>query len=98
LRRVAIALPVAPRDSAPTLDLLGSYSPAWLLRSGEGAGEVVGCLSKPPVLSDPSDHLTALTTWYGLLHQDIRKFLDEVGPQPGLATAPSVGDALHAAG
>ena len=41
---------------------------------------------------------TAFATWYGVLHQDIRKILDEVGPQPQPVTAPSVGDALHAAG
>ena len=31
LRRVAIALPVAACSSAPTMDLLGSYFPAWML-------------------------------------------------------------------
>jgi multidrug resistance protein MdtO len=67
-------------------------------RSGEGAGAVVDGLPEPPTLSGPGDHLTALATWYGLLHQDIRNILDEVGPQPQLAIAPSVGDALHAAG
>ena len=67
-------------------------------RSGEGAGEVVAGLPEPPILSGPGDHLTALATWYGVLHQDIRKILDEVGPQPQPVTAPSVGDALHAAG
>ena len=67
-------------------------------RSGEGAGEVVAGLPEPPTLSGAGDHLTALATWYGVLHQDIRKILDEVGPQPQPVTAPSVGDALHAAG
>jgi hypothetical protein len=67
-------------------------------RSGEGAGEVIGGLPEPPSLSGPGDHLTALATWYGVLHQDIRKILDEVGPQPQPVTAPSVGDALHATG
>jgi hypothetical protein len=33
-----------------------------------------------------------------LLHEDIRKILDEVGPQPQPLTAQSVGDALHAVG
>ena len=55
-------------------------------------------LPEPPTLSGAGDHLTALATWYGVLHQDIRKILDEVGPQPQPVTAPSVGDALHAAG
>jgi multidrug resistance protein MdtO len=67
-------------------------------RSGEGAGEVVESLPEPPILSGPGDYLSALATWYGLLHQDIRKILDEVGPQPQPVTVPSVGDALHAAG
>jgi multidrug resistance protein MdtO len=67
-------------------------------RSGEGAGEVVDGLPKPPVLSGPGDHLTALATWYGLLHHDIRSILDEVGPQPRPVIAPPVGGALHAAG
>jgi YtcA family len=31
LRRVAIALPVAACSHSPTLDLLGSYFPAWML-------------------------------------------------------------------
>jgi hypothetical protein len=31
LRRIAIALPVAACSSAPTMDLLGSYFPAWML-------------------------------------------------------------------
>ena len=31
LGRVAIALPVAACNSAPTLNLLGSYFPAWML-------------------------------------------------------------------
>jgi multidrug resistance protein MdtO len=70
---------------------------AWT-GSGEGADEVVAGLPEPPALSGPGDHLTALATWYGLLHQDIRKILDEVGPQPQPVTAPSVGDALHAVG
>jgi multidrug resistance protein MdtO len=67
-------------------------------RSGEGAGEVAGGLSKPPALSGPGDQLAALATWYRLLHQDIREILDQVGPEPLLRIAPSVGDPLHAAG
>jgi hypothetical protein len=31
LGRVAIALPVAACNYAPTMDLLGSYFPAWML-------------------------------------------------------------------
>jgi multidrug resistance protein MdtO len=65
-------------------------------RSGEGAGEVSGGLPEPPALSGLGDHLTALVTWYGVLHQDIRKILDEVGPQPRPVIARSVGDAFNA--
>jgi multidrug resistance protein MdtO len=67
-------------------------------RSGEGAGEVSGGLPEPPPLSGPGDHLAAFATWYRLLHEDIRKILDEVGPQPQLPITPSFGDALHATG
>jgi multidrug resistance protein MdtO len=67
-------------------------------RSGEGAGEVVGGLPEPPLLSGPNDQLAALAVWYGVLREDICKILDEVGPQPQPLIAPPVGDALHAAG
>jgi multidrug resistance protein MdtO len=70
---------------------------SWV-RSGEGAGEVVEGLPEPPNLSGPGDHLTALATWYGVLHQDIRKVLDEIGPRRQPVIEPSVEDALHAAG
>jgi multidrug resistance protein MdtO len=70
---------------------------SWV-RSGEGAEEVVAGLPEPPALSGPGDHLTALATWYRLLHEDIRKILDKVGPQQRQVIAPSVRDALHAAG
>jgi multidrug resistance protein MdtO len=66
-------------------------------RSGEEAGEVAAGLPEPPTFAGPSDQLTALETWYRLLDQDIRKILDEVGPQPRPVTAP-VGEALHATG
>jgi len=93
--------------SQPTQDAIRAHHQAlaaWFrqaaswTRSGEGAGEVVASLTEPPALSDPGDHLTALATWYGVLHEDIRKILDEVGPQPQPVIGPSVGDALHAAG
>jgi multidrug resistance protein MdtO len=67
-------------------------------RSGEGADEVVNGLPEPPILFGPGDHLAAVTIWYRLLHEDIRNILDEVGPQLQPAIAPSVEDALHAAG
>jgi multidrug resistance protein MdtO len=73
------------------------HAASWT-RSGEGAGQVVGGLPEPPALSGLGDHLTALAAWYGVLHQDIRKILDEVGPQPRPVIAPSVGDAFHATG
>jgi multidrug resistance protein MdtO len=91
----------------PTLDAVRAHHQAlagWFrraaswTRSGEGADEVVDGLPVPPILSSPDDHLTALATWHGVLRQDIRNILDEVGPQPQPVTASPVGDALHAAG
>ena len=67
-------------------------------RSGAGAGDVVDGLPEPPALSGPGDHLTALATWYGVLHQDIRKILDEVGPQATPLVPQPVRDVWHAAG
>jgi len=67
-------------------------------RSGEGADEVVAGLPQPPALPGPDDHLAALGTWYRLLHEDVHKILDEVGPQPQPLMAPPAGRALHAAG
>jgi hypothetical protein len=91
----------------PTHDAIRAYHQAlgaWFrqaaswTRSGEGADAVSAGLPEPPALSGSGDHLTALATWYRLLHEDIRKILDEVGPQAQPLTAQSVGDALHAAG
>jgi multidrug resistance protein MdtO len=59
---------------------------SWVHR-GAGAQEVSGSLPEPPTLSGPGDQLVALATWYGILHQDIRGILDEVGPQPRPAVA-----------
>jgi hypothetical protein len=67
-------------------------------RSGEGADEVAAGPAEPPTLSGAGDHLAALATWYRLLHEDIRKILDEVDPQSQPVTSPSVRNALHAAG
>src|SRR6202011_1815775 len=73
----------------PTHDAIRAHHQAlaaWLrqaaswVRSGEGAGQVSGGLPEPPPLSGPGDHLAAFATWYRLLHEDIRKILDEVGP------------------
>jgi multidrug resistance protein MdtO len=91
----------------PTQDAIRAYHQAlagWFrqagswARSGEGAGEVVDGPPEPPILSGPGDHLAALATWYGVLHQDIRNILNEIGPQPQPVTVSSVGDALHATG
>jgi multidrug resistance protein MdtO len=89
----------------PTQDALGAHRQAlaaWFrqaatwTRSGEGAGEVAAGLPEPPALSGSGDHLMALAIWYSVLHQDIRKILDEVGPQPQPVIARSVGDAFNA--
>ena len=94
-------LPDAMRDAICThhraLAAWFQAAASWT-RNGEGAGEVLGGLPEPPVLSGPDDHLAALATWYGVLHQDIHKILDEVGPEPQPVIAPAVGDAFHAAG
>jgi hypothetical protein len=50
------------------------------------------------VLSGPGDHFTVGAIWYGVLHQDIRKILDEVGPQATPLIPQPAEDALHAAG
>jgi multidrug resistance protein MdtO len=68
---------------------------SWV-RSGDGAGEVLAGLPKPVTVSGPGDLLSALATWYGLLHWDISDILEEAGPQPQPVIAP-VGGALHAA-
>jgi multidrug resistance protein MdtO len=91
----------------PTQDALRTHHQAlaaWFrqaaswTRSGDGAGEVVGGLPEPPALSGVGDHLTAFATWYGVLYEDIRNILDEVGPQRQPVIAASVGDAFHATG
>jgi hypothetical protein len=41
LWRTAIALPVAACDSAPTLNLLGSYFPGWMLCAVLGVAAAV---------------------------------------------------------
>jgi hypothetical protein len=59
---------------------------------------VVDGLPQPPILSGPGDQATALATCYGVLYQDIRNILDEVGPQPQALIASSFGNALHRTG
>jgi hypothetical protein len=41
LRRVAIALPVAACNFSPTMDLFGSYFPAWMLCAAAGIAATV---------------------------------------------------------
>jgi hypothetical protein len=41
LRRVAIALPLAACDFSPTMDLFGSYFPAWMLCAAAGIAATV---------------------------------------------------------
>jgi hypothetical protein len=41
LRRVAIALPVAACNYSPTMDLFGSYFPAWMLCAAAGIAAAV---------------------------------------------------------
>jgi multidrug resistance protein MdtO len=70
---------------------------SWV-RSGEGAEEVFSSLPEPPVLSGPGDHFAARTTWYTLLHHDIRDILDRVGPRQQPLRERSVAGVLHASG
>jgi multidrug resistance protein MdtO len=69
---------------------------SWV-RSGAEAGEVLYGLPDPPTLSGPSEDRTTLETWYRILYEDIRALLDEAGPEPQSAIAPSLGDAFNAA-
>src|SRR5262249_32028809 len=91
----------------PTQDTMRAHNQAlaaWFrqaaswTRTGEGADAVLEGLPEPPTLPGPDDHLAALSTWYRLLHEDIRNILDEVGPQPQPVMGPPVRGALHAVG
>jgi multidrug resistance protein MdtO len=70
---------------------------AFWVRSGSGAGEVLGGPPEPPALAGPDDLLAAFVRWHGLLHQDICDILEEVGPQAQPVIGPTVGGAIHAA-
>jgi hypothetical protein len=70
---------------------------SWV-RSGEGAAEVADHLPEPPPLSHTNDCIAAFATWSGVLDQDIRKILNEIGPQPEPAVTLPIRDALRAAG
>jgi multidrug resistance protein MdtO len=70
---------------------------SWV-RSCEGAAEVADHLPEPPPLSDTNDCIAAFATWSRVLDQDIRKILNEIGPQPEPAVTLPIRDALRAAG
>jgi multidrug resistance protein MdtO len=99
--RAAHELPQAARDTVSAhhqaLAAWFEHAMAWV-QSGEGAAEVSASLPEPPPLSGLGDQLAALATWYGILHEDIRRILDEVGPQPRPAISPSLGGTSHAFG
>jgi hypothetical protein len=89
--------------SQPMRDAICAHSQAmaeWFRKAAlwVRSGVVVDGLPEPPMVSGSDDHLIAFATWYGVLHEDIRKILDEIGPQPQPAIAQSVTDALRAAG
>jgi hypothetical protein len=66
LGRVAIALPVAACNSAPTLNLLGSYFPAWMLCATVGIGAAV-IIRQILAVAGINDYVVApLLTYAGL--------------------------------
>jgi hypothetical protein len=66
LRRVAIALPVAACNYAPTMDLLGSYFPAWMLCAAVGIVAAV-IIRQILALAGVNDYVVApLLTYAGL--------------------------------
>jgi len=90
-----------------TCDAICAYHRAlegWLRQAeswvctGQGADRVSGSLPEPPVVSGPGEYPAALATWYGLLHRDIGKILDEIVPHRQRAITSSVGDTFLAAG
>ena len=102
-----IALPAGRDLPQSTRDAILAHHralAAWFRRAaswvhnGEGAAEVADSLPDPSVLSGLGDGLTALATWHRVLDQDIRKILDETGPQlqQPVVTSP-VREAHHAA-
>jgi hypothetical protein len=78
-------LPQSTRDAISThqraLAAWFRRAASWV-RNGEGAAEVAVSLPEPPILSGPGDCHTAFATWYRILDEDIRKILNEIGPQP----------------
>jgi hypothetical protein len=66
LGRVAIVLPVAACSYAPTMDLLGSYFPAWMLCAVIGIAAAV-IIRQILVVAGINDYVVApLLTYAGL--------------------------------
>jgi hypothetical protein len=66
LWRVAIALPVAACSSAPTMDLFGSYFPAWMLCAVVGIVAAI-IIRQILAISGINDYVVApLLTYAGL--------------------------------
>jgi multidrug resistance protein MdtO len=93
-----------PQSTRDTISLYQHALAEWFrraeswVRSGEGAAEVADHLPKPPPLSDTNDCIAAFATWSSVLDQDIRKILNEIGPQSEPAVTLPTRDALRAAG
>jgi hypothetical protein len=66
LRRVAIALPVAACNYSPTMDLFGSYFPAWMLCAAAGIVATV-IIRQILAVAGVNDYVVApLLTYAGL--------------------------------
>ena len=66
LRRVAIALPVAACNYSPTMDLFGSYFPAWMLCAAAGIAATV-IIRQILAVAGINDYVVApLLTYAGL--------------------------------
>jgi hypothetical protein len=66
LWRVAIALPVCACDYAPTMSLLGSYFPAWMLCAALGIVAAV-VIRQILAVAGTSDHVVAPLLTYAAL-------------------------------
>jgi YtcA family len=66
LRRVAIALPVAACNFSPTMDLFGSYFPAWMLCAAAGIAATI-IIRQILAVAGINDYVVApLLTYAGL--------------------------------
>ncbi len=90
-----------------TRDAISAYQRGlsdWFQRAaswvgtGERAVEVAHHLPQPPNLSGTNDWSAAFATWSGVLDQDIRKILNDIGPSPEPAIISPAQGALRAAG